>query len=439
MLRRKFKGPRASAASQVVSLKPGEGSQETPPESTAKDTVVEVNVTDSDPVCAPSPQPQVLSPQKPLSSILVDKSKKKVFEGIRSPVRFVDPAEIEPSDVSAVHHGKSDAEDTGYPKARTRTSSHSSVISIASVSSATSYDSLPKKRKKRVFDEDESYDPTKFTMADLIDYKPKGENNLRTKWKDLEKKFKEEGFQNIKVEKTEPTDQEIAPRIKLDADGNPIIDEESLVVRRNPEAHVLETVDDDLLPKKINSLSFKKNYFRATTWTNLETELFYEVLSATGTDFSLMHEYLPFKSRLDIKKKFCREEKTNMTRINETLRHPTMLNARILEERVRKMMVLIDRENEIKQALKDKKARKRKISGSTDITVSTDVQEVIDPQSEVEEIQEKEKSVDLPEETSSSSTENVAKKRGRPKAGERKADLSPSSENSESKRKQKRR
>ena len=50
-------------------------------------------------------------------------------------------------------------------------------------------------------------------MADLIDYKPKGENNLRAKWKELEKKFKEEGFQTVKVEKTEPTEQEIAPRV----------------------------------------------------------------------------------------------------------------------------------------------------------------------------------------------------------------------------------
>ena len=197
-----------------------------------------------------------------------------------------------------------------------------------------------------------------------------------------------------------------------------------MVVRRNPEAHVLEAVDDDLLPKKINSLSFKKNYFRATTWTDLETELFYEVLSATGTDFSLMHEYLPFKSRLDIKKKFCREEKTNMTRINETLRHPTMLNANILGERVRKMMALIDKENEIKQALKDKKVRRRRISTSTDITIGTDVPEIIEPQSEpeVQEIQEE----------SSTSTDTVAKKRGRPKSKE--TTLSPNSESSESKK-----
>ena len=268
MLRRKFKGPRASAASQVVSLKAGEGAQEaSAPEPAPKEAVVEVNVSDSDPVRAPSPQPQALSPQKPLPSILVDKSKKKVFDGIRSPVRFVDPAEndsefsyinlshlplydfysvlfetyscsifiYQPSafivvyfsyinfpqfivqllayDIPIAYQGKSDIEDFGHPRSRTRTNSHSSVVSIASISSGNSYDSPPKKRKKRVFNEDEAYDPTKFTMADLIDYKPKGENNLRAKWKDLEKKFKEEGFQTIKVEKTEPTEQEIAPRV----------------------------------------------------------------------------------------------------------------------------------------------------------------------------------------------------------------------------------
>lgn len=160
----------------------------------------------------------------------------------------------------------------------------------------------------------------------------------------------------------------------MDVDGNIIIDEESLVVRRNPEAEVFEAVDDDLLPKKINSLSFKKNYSRATTWSELETELFYDVLSATGTDFSLMNEYLPFKSRQDIKKKFRKEERINLQRINSTLRNPSMLDDELLKKRVNVLMTQIDNDKAAKEALKEKKIgsrRKRKDTLSSVISIAT--------------------------------------------------------------------
>lgn len=83
------------------------------------------------------------------------------------------------------------------------------------------------------------------------------------------------------------------------------------------------------MPKKLNSMSFRKNR-RPTTWCTLETDLFYginnflnfnflkfiEVLAATGTDFTLMHEFLPTRTRAEIKKKFNREEKMDPERIN---------------------------------------------------------------------------------------------------------------------------
>ena len=44
---------------------------------------------------------------------------------------------------------------------------------------------------------------------------------------------------------------------------------------------------------------------------------FLEVLCATGTDFSLMHEFLPGRSRAEIKRKFNREEKVDPERLDD--------------------------------------------------------------------------------------------------------------------------
>lgn len=72
------------------------------------------------------------------------------------------------------------------------------------------------KRKKRLFEKDEVLDPSKFTMADLVDWRPKTENNLRTKWKELEKKFKEEGFAIKNEEKKEEGETgEIGPKVSF--------------------------------------------------------------------------------------------------------------------------------------------------------------------------------------------------------------------------------
>ena len=60
-----------------------------------------------------------------------------------------------------------------------------------------------------MFEKDEDLDSSKFTMADLVDWRPKTENTLRTKWKELEKKFKDEGF-TVKNEEKKEEDESAA-------------------------------------------------------------------------------------------------------------------------------------------------------------------------------------------------------------------------------------
>jgi hypothetical protein len=86
------------------------------------------------------------------------------------------------------------------------------------------------------------------------------------------------------------------------------------------------------MPKKLNSMSFKKNLsVRSIGWSNEETDFFYcklfcslpvycslsDILSATGPDFSLMHDFFPTRTRAELKKKFKKEERTNIARVNE--------------------------------------------------------------------------------------------------------------------------
>jgi len=128
----------------------------------------------------------------------------------------------------------------------------------------------------------------------------------------------------------------ISPRVKINDSGEMVIDEESLVIQGNQEAVNFETVNDELIPKKLNSMSFKKT-MRSSSWSIMETDLFYDVLAATGTDFGLMHEFLPTRSRAELKKKFNKEEKTNLKRINEVLCRPAYLDEKF-KQRISKAL-----------------------------------------------------------------------------------------------------
>jgi hypothetical protein len=363
MLRKKFGGPRVSAAKQVVALKPPAASvaAEEPTTAAKPSTTIAPHI-DTNTLSSITPEVQT-SPQKVSEDVNISPTLQTSMTTVTEKNKEV-PAVINEDSV-AVNNNKTpnnidDSEDEeeafivpSMPAARVRTFSQTSMFSTTSTASVI-------KRKKREFEKDEELDAAKFTMADLIDWRPKTENTLRSKWKEAEKKFKEEGFTVKREKKEEETvgATEIGPKVKMDEDGNVIIDEESLVVRRNPENSVLETVDDDLMPKKLNSLSFKKNYSRTTNWSVIETELFYDILSATGTDFSLMQEYLPFKTRADLKKKFNKEEKVNMSRINATLSKPSILNDEVIKRRIEKYIDLIDKQKEEKLAAKMKKKKK---------------------------------------------------------------------------------
>lgn len=98
MFRRKFKGPVASAAKQIVK-NDAAPTTEKPADSEAASTS-QAKVSETEPTLPPESIPnkteelsQPLPPSSPVKPILVDKSKKRTFSGLRSPVRFADDVE----------------------------------------------------------------------------------------------------------------------------------------------------------------------------------------------------------------------------------------------------------------------------------------------------------------------------------------------------------
>jgi len=220
------------------------------------------------------------------------------------------------------------------------------------------------KRKRSTVKFGEELDTKKFTLADLIDWRPATENTLRKKWDErrLQLSSNASSVESLNGASNSGNDvkQQVGPRVKMNEKGEMVLDEESLVVVEHVESNVWETVNDELMPKKLNSMSFRKCR-RTALWTVIETDLFYEVLSATGTDFGLMHEFIPTRSRAELKKKFNREEKLDEERVNEILSKPTLLDE-TLYERVNKITRKIEEEQSAKEAKKAKKKKKVSIS-----------------------------------------------------------------------------
>ncbi|VDN50051.1 unnamed protein product [Dracunculus medinensis] len=162
------------------------------------------------------------------------------------------------------------------------------------------------------------------------------------------------------------------PQVKLGVDGSLILDETSLTVVRGEPENALTIVDEDSVSKKISSMSFrKKAWRRGTPWNDLETDLFYDliryiillisyfepiILRATGTDFTLMHEFFPSRARSELKSKFNREERTNWRRLSHALSVPTMLDDS-LYAKARRVLDLIKKQDEKKREKKLVKKR----------------------------------------------------------------------------------
>uniref|UniRef100_A0A915PK01 Myb-like domain-containing protein n=1 Tax=Setaria digitata TaxID=48799 RepID=A0A915PK01_9BILA len=221
-----------------------------------------------------------------------------------------------------------------------------------SQSSPTKNDYPPKVRKK--FTGSEPLDPKTMTMQDLIFWNPKNEKRLH---EDSRKKRKDSAADLEGVEKNENESKKTsklafaAPQVKITEDGSLVIDESSLTITNENDSNIWETVEEDRSNKKLNSMSFRKRPFcRGNPWSELETDLFYDILRATGPDFGLMHEFFPSRTRLELKAKYNREERFNWNRLNQAMAVPTLLSD-----------ALYSHANEVIDRIKEKEIKKKEL------------------------------------------------------------------------------
>ncbi|KAF1770115.1 hypothetical protein GCK72_001933 [Caenorhabditis remanei] len=206
-------------------------------------------------------------------------------------------------------------------------------------------------REKKRFTGKEELDTKTWKMSDLTRWNPKNE---RTNFK----RERRSSTSSTIITKSEigdfdaPSPRINAPQVKIGADGRLVIDETSLVVQSAQINHesVWETVEEGRMGSNITSMSFRNRISRKPNlWSERETDLFYEVLQCTGTDFGLMHHYLSTRSRSELKAKYNREEKQNWGRILKATSQPVRLDGQ-LEVRIAKLMAEIEEEVQEKKA-----------------------------------------------------------------------------------------
>ena len=127
-----------------------------------------------------------------------------------------------------------------------------------------------------------------------------------------------------------PLANSVGPQLRL-VNGKLVVDQTTLHVdrfansaRRNAN-EVVQYVEENPLEKRLNSSTYAK---KTTTdrWDEGSTEAFYNALSQWGTDFEMISQLFPTRTRRQIKAKFVIEERRNGPRITATLKKPKAIN-----------------------------------------------------------------------------------------------------------------
>lgn len=103
--------------------------------------------------------------------------------------------------------------------------------------------------------------------------------------------------------------------------GEIVLDADSLVVERTEgDVHYgddpMEVVEENSMTKKVNSGTYGKRK-QSSRWDELETALFYDCLSQFGTDFEMIANMMPGRTRNQVRTKFNREEKVCPEKVTE--------------------------------------------------------------------------------------------------------------------------
>ncbi|XP_062127125.1 transcription factor TFIIIB component B'' homolog isoform X2 [Drosophila sulfurigaster albostrigata] len=129
------------------------------------------------------------------------------------------------------------------------------------------------------------------------------------------------------------------PQLKLDANGEMIIDEKTLEIETTAEVEARKVLANSsliLMDETTGDNGFYKRHKRTPAWSSDDTVRFYRSLQIIGTDFSLMCQMFPKRTRRELKLKYKREERMNGQLINKALLYPKAFNIQELKEQLEK-------------------------------------------------------------------------------------------------------
>ncbi|XP_065201964.1 transcription factor TFIIIB component B'' homolog [Planococcus citri] len=195
---------------------------------------------------------------------------------------------------------------------------------------------------------------------------PKTKESKKSKTNNKKSKMKkEEPTEDLKptTESKEEKNQNLpVPKLKVGADGEVIIDMDSLVIEQTGVSEARNALANSEVVEEC-ALSYtsynKRNSFRKQ-WSPHETLKFYKVLSTVGTDFTLMATLFPGRTRKCMKRKFKKEEKTSPELILKALSCKQNFNIDLLEKELQLKDEKVNqfKENSRKQKIAQKKAMK---------------------------------------------------------------------------------
>ncbi|CAN6672711.1 hypothetical protein TRVA0_047S00166 [Trichomonascus vanleenenianus] len=187
---------------------------------------------------------------------------------------------------------------------------------------------IPFAEKNDAFDEFEKYrQEKKMKRLQILqkkkEYRLQGrvyipDETLEEERKRLEDERKNqwnEEFKSSEGDKGEPA----ALQLKMAADGTVILDMDSTIVDRHKatsqKARQEKEAEDDQTDEHkfgpgFTALSYSKRV-KGDRWDDMETKEFYRAISQWGTDFALISQLFPGRTRRQIKLKFKQEERKN--------------------------------------------------------------------------------------------------------------------------------
>ncbi|XP_022171764.1 transcription factor TFIIIB component B'' homolog [Myzus persicae] len=182
------------------------------------------------------------------------------------------------------------------------------------------------------------FDKTLLTMQDLIYYNPV--TNPIIKEPKVEHKEEDDPDNDLlsidSEQKPTVLNNCITPCIKVGIDGKIIIDQETLTLNETG----LEEKREELAKSKVieesayhsRSYSYKRKKEASRQWSKDETLKFYKCLMNFGTDFSMIQQYCPNRTRAQIKRKYKTEEKKNLQLVNGALTNTTHFDSASIED-----------------------------------------------------------------------------------------------------------